>query len=292
MTDADGRLMDGTVLAGATLASVADRAQAFSARCGRPPRLATVLVGQDPGSVTYVNMKRRRARKAGVETRLVHLGADSSTKEVVETVDGLSADPDTDGILIQHPVPAGVDEREAFEAINPAKDVDGVTTASLAAMALGLPGFVSATPGGIIRLLDAYGVELAGAHAVVIGRSPILGKPVALLLLARDATVTVCHSKTVGLAGLVAEADIVVAGLGRPRFVQGDWIKPGAVVIDAGYNKGNIGDVDFEAALSRARLITPVPGGVGPMTIAVMLDQTVKAAFAQAGQPQSGSGST
>jgi methylenetetrahydrofolate dehydrogenase (NADP+)/methenyltetrahydrofolate cyclohydrolase len=197
----------------------------------------------------------------------------------VAAVGDLTDDPEVDGILVQHPVPVHVDERAVFEAIAPAKDVDGVTMASLAAMALGIPGLVSATPGGILRLFDAYGVQLAAKHAVVIGRSPILGKPVGMLLLGRDATVTFCHSKTVDLAGVVASADVVVAGVGRPRFVEGEWIKPGAVVVDAGYNPGNVGDVDFEAALERASLITPVPGGVGPTTIAILLEQTVRAAF-------------
>jgi methylenetetrahydrofolate dehydrogenase (NADP+) / methenyltetrahydrofolate cyclohydrolase len=154
---------------------------------------------------------------------------------------------------------------------------------SLAGMALGLPGFVSATPGGIIRLLDAYGVDVAGKHAVVIGRSPILGKPVGLLLLARDATVTFCHSRTVGLPDIARSADLVVAAVGRPQFVRGNWLKPGVVVVDAGYNEGNVGDVHFEEASERASLVTPVPGGVGPMTIAVLLEQTVTAAFSRAG---------
>jgi methylenetetrahydrofolate dehydrogenase (NADP+)/methenyltetrahydrofolate cyclohydrolase len=176
-----------------------------------------------------------------------------------------------------------VDERTVFEAIAPGKDVDGVTMHSFASMAFGRPGFVSCTPGGILRLLDAHDVGLAGAHAVVIGRSPILGKPVGMLLLARDATVTYCHSHTRGLPEIARTADVLVAAVGRPRFVEGDWIKRGAVVIDAGYNDGPVGDVDFDGALARASLVTPVPGGVGPMTIAVLLHQTVVAAGASAG---------
>jgi methylenetetrahydrofolate dehydrogenase (NADP+)/methenyltetrahydrofolate cyclohydrolase len=241
--------------------------------------LAAVLVGDDPASVTYVAMKKRRCESAGIESRLIQLPASTATEVVVAAVGELSHDPEVDGILVQHPVPAHIDERAAFEAIAPDKDVDGVTMASLAAVALGLPAFVSATPGGILRLLDAFGVELTGKHAVVIGRSPILGKPVGLLLLNRNATVTFCHSKTVDVAEVVRSADVVVAGLGRPRFVRGEWIKRGAVVIDAGYNAGNVGDVDFDEALERASLITPVPGGVGPMTIATLLEQTVRAAF-------------
>ncbi len=185
---------------------------------------------------------------------------------------------DVDGILLQHPVPNQIDERAAFEAIAPSKDVDGVTMRSFAAMAFGLPGFASCTPAGIVSLLDAYGVDLEGQHAVVIGRSPILGKPVGMLLLARDATVTYCHSRTRRLRDVVASADVVIAAVGRPNFVRGEWLKPGVVVVDAGYNEGNIGDVAFEEALERADLITPVPGGVGPMTIAMHLGQTVEAA--------------
>jgi methylenetetrahydrofolate dehydrogenase (NADP+)/methenyltetrahydrofolate cyclohydrolase len=177
-------------------------------------------------------------------------------------------------------VPPHVDERAVFEAIAPGKDVDGVTTASFAAMAFGEAGFASCTPGGIMRLLDAYDVEPAGQHAVVVGRSPILGKPAGMLLLGRDATVTYCHSKTADLPGIIAQADIVVAAVGRPELIRGEWIKPGAVVVDAGYNPGNVGDVEYAAAAERARLITPVPGGVGPMTIAVLLAQTVDAAEA------------
>jgi methylenetetrahydrofolate dehydrogenase (NADP+)/methenyltetrahydrofolate cyclohydrolase len=179
-----------------------------------------------------------------------------------------------------------VDERAAFEAIRADKDVDGVTTHSLAAMALGLPGFWSCTPAGIMRLLDEYGVDLSGRHAVVIGRSPILGKPIGMLLLARDATVTTCHSHTTDLAAIVRSADIVVAAVGRPNFVRGDWLKPGVVVIDAGYSSGTVGDVAFDEAVEVADLITPVPGGVGPMTIALLLDQTVTAAERASGRSQ------
>lgn len=175
-------------------------------------------------------------------------------------------------------MPAGVDERQVFEAIPPTKDVDGVTAGSFAAMALGIKGFSSCTPGGIMCLLAAYDVDPAGQHAVVIGRSTILGKPVGMLLLAKDATVTYCHSKTHNLAANAGEADILIAAVGRPEVIKCDWIKPGAVVIDAGYNPGNIGDVEYTAAAQRARLITPVPGGVGPTTIAVFLAQSVDAA--------------
>jgi methylenetetrahydrofolate dehydrogenase (NADP+) / methenyltetrahydrofolate cyclohydrolase len=273
-------LMDGTALAARIAEDTAARAVAFAEQAGGPPGLATVLVGEDPASVSYVKMKRNRAKRAGIDARLVELPASTSTAELLAVIGGLSADPAVHGILLQHPVPGQIDERAAFEAIDPAKDVDGVTMHSFAAMAFGHPGFASATPGAIMRLLDAYQVPLPGAHAVVIGRSPILGKPVGMLLLARDATVTYCHSRTRGLPGIVATADIVVAAVGRPEFVRGGWLKPGAVVIDAGYNPGPVGDVAFAEAAEVASLITPVPGGVGPVTIAVLLAQTVDAAFA------------
>ena len=276
-------LMTGAELARTITASTAQRGAEFCSRTGRPPKLAAVLVGEDPASVTYVAMKQRRATTANIGSQVVKLPASTSTLQVVGAVAELSADPAIDGILVQHPVPSHVDERAAFDAIDPAKDVDGVTMRSLAAMALGLPCLASATPAGIVRLLDSYGVELAGKHAVVIGRSPILGKPVGLLLLARDATVTFCHSRTADLADVVRSADLVVAAVGKPKFVRGDWLKPGAVVVDAGYNQGNVGDVDFDEAVQKTSLVTPVPGGVGPMTLAVLLEQTVTAAFARAG---------
>ncbi|MGK4579956.1 bifunctional 5,10-methylenetetrahydrofolate dehydrogenase/5,10-methenyltetrahydrofolate cyclohydrolase [Kitasatospora sp. HPMI-4] len=273
--------MTGTDLARETVERAAERARRLAAETGVRPCLATVLVGEDPASVTYVAMKRNRCAKADVESRHVPLPAATTTEELVAVIRELSADPTVHGILLQHPVPAHIDERAAFEAIDPAKDVDGVTMASFANMAFGHQGFVSCTPGGIMRLLDAYGVDPRGRHAVVVGRSPILGKPMGMLLLGRDATVTYCHSRTVDLPAVLATADIVVAAVGKPRFIRGEHLKPGAVVIDAGYNPGNVGDVDFEEAMAKARLVTPVPGGVGPMTIAVLIDQTVDAAVRQ-----------
>ncbi|MFF7361256.1 tetrahydrofolate dehydrogenase/cyclohydrolase catalytic domain-containing protein [Streptomyces sp. NPDC008125] len=277
------RLMDGTGLARRTVEAASASADAIRRQTGSAPCLATVLVGEDPASVTYVRMKRARCEKAGIESRHVALPSSISTAGLVEAVTELSEDPEVHGILLQHPVGPHIDERAAFEAIAPEKDVDGVTMHSFAAMGFGLPGFVSCTPGGIMRLLDAYEVDLAGKHAVVVGRSAILGKPAGLLLLGRDATVTYCHSRTADLSSHLREADVLIAAVGRPRFVAGADIKPGAVVIDAGYNPGNVGDVDFESAAERAGLITPVPGGVGPMTIAVLLEQTVRAATHQLG---------
>jgi methylenetetrahydrofolate dehydrogenase (NADP+) / methenyltetrahydrofolate cyclohydrolase len=272
------RLMDGAASARRITERTAARAAAVAERRGTPPCLATVLVGDDPASATYVRMKRARCASAGIASRYVPLPAATTTAELVDTVAALSADPGVDGILLQHPVGPHIDERAAFEAIDPAKDVDGVTARSFAAMSLGLPGFVSCTPGGILRLLEEYAVGLAGRHAVVVGRSPILGRPAGMLLLARDATVTFCHSRTPDVPALVREADVLVAAVGRPRFIRGEDVKPGAVVVDAGYNPGNVGDVDFAPASARAGLITPVPGGVGPMTVAVLLEQTVDAA--------------
>jgi methylenetetrahydrofolate dehydrogenase (NADP+) / methenyltetrahydrofolate cyclohydrolase len=274
-------LMEGTELARAIVARSAEQAAAFAERTGGKPCLATVLVGEDPGSVTYVRMKRGRCEQAGIASRHTPLPEETTTAELVEVIAALSADPGVHGILLQHPVPKQIDERSAFEAIAPAKDVDGVTMHSFAAMAFDEPGFLSCTPGGMMRLLDAYDVDPRGKHAVVLGRSPILGKPIGMLLLARDATVTYCHSRTTELPAIVRDGDIVIAAVGKPEFVRGDWLKSGAVVLDAGYNDGNVGDVAFEEALQRAMLITPVPGGVGPMTIALLLEQTVRAANEQ-----------
>ena len=257
--------MDGFALAAEILTGVTAGVVDFEAVAGRRPCLATVLVGDDPSSHVYVRMKVNRSRKVGFESRRIDLPSSTTTRELVAALQRLSADPGVDGILLQHPVPAHIDERAAFEAIAATKDVDGVTRTSFAQMAFAEPGFVSATPGGIMRLLHAYDVELAGAEAVVVGRGPILGRPVGMLLLAADATVTLCHSRTRDLSSVVGRGDVVIAAAGRPEIVRGAWIKPGAVVVDAGYNAGNVGDVEFAGASERASLITPVPGGVGPI---------------------------
>ncbi|TWS21318.1 bifunctional 5,10-methylenetetrahydrofolate dehydrogenase/5,10-methenyltetrahydrofolate cyclohydrolase [Tsukamurella asaccharolytica] len=276
-------LMRGIELAARTNADTAERAARLCAQEGVRPTLATVLVGDDPASVTYVRMKTRKCEQLGLGARHVGLPGGTTTSELVDTIGGLSNDPEVHGILVQHPMGTGVDERAVFDAIAPAKDVDGVTSASFAAMALGHPGFRSCTPGGIIRLLDHHEVDLAGKNAVVVGRSAILGKPMAALLLGRGATVTVCHSRTRDLDVHLATADVVIAAAGRPLLIRGDALEDGVIVVDAGYNVGNVGDVDFESVANRASMITPVPGGVGPMTIAVLLAQTVDAASAQAG---------
>ncbi|MFJ8934638.1 bifunctional 5,10-methylenetetrahydrofolate dehydrogenase/5,10-methenyltetrahydrofolate cyclohydrolase [Streptomyces sp. NPDC102365] len=285
MSQATATLMDGTGLARRIVEETAKQAADLTGRTGVTPCLATVLVGEDPASVTYVRMKQNRSRKAGIASRHVSLPAATTTAELIGTLTELSADPTVHGILLQHPMGPHIDERAAFEAIAPEKDVDGVTLASFSAMSFGLPGFSSCTPGAIMRLLDAYDVDPAGRRAVVVGRSAILGRPVGMLLLGRDATVTYCHSRTPAgdLSAVLREADIVVAAVGRARLIRGEDIKPGAVVVDAGYNAGNVGDVDFDGARERASLITPVPGGVGPVTIATLLSQTVEAAVRQTG---------
>lgn len=245
--------------------------------------LATVLVGSDPASATYVKMKRKRCEAVGMTSLPIEMPESTTTEELVSQIEQLSNDPAINGILLQHPVPSQIDERAAFEAIAADKDVDGVTAIGLGRMWLGLPGFGSCTPAGIMRLLDAYGIDLTGLHAVVIGRSPILGKPMSAMLLDANATVTICHSRTRDIANVVKSADVIVAAVGRAEFVKGDWVKQGAIVIDAGYNAGNVGDVAYEAAFEKASLITPVPGGVGPMTIATLIDQTADAALTQHG---------
>lgn len=275
-------ILDGKATAAAIYDHAADRVQAIKKTSGVIPCLTTVLVGDDPASVTYTQMKRNRCEKIGMTSRKVELPTQTTTKQLVEQIDKLGCDPHVHGILLQHPVPDHIDERTAFEAIPSSKDVDGVTIASFGAVAFDLPSsYGSATPAGIMRLLEAYHVDLAGMDAVVVGRSPILGKPMAMMLLAQHATVTICHSRTQDLDEYIARADLVVAAVGKPEFVRGQWIKSGAIVIDAGYNPGNVGDVEFDVAADRASMITPVPGGVGPMTIAALIDQTMDAAERQ-----------
>ncbi|GAA1546016.1 bifunctional methylenetetrahydrofolate dehydrogenase/methenyltetrahydrofolate cyclohydrolase FolD [Nocardioides humi] len=276
------QVLDGVAVAKEILKGVSRRASVLR-DAGRAPRLATVLVGDDDASKTYVRMKVNRCSEVGIESVRIDLDAEISTPVLVAQIEALSADPAIDGILLQHPVPGHIDERAAFEAIDPAKDVDGVTRTSFAAMALGNPGFQSCTPGGILRLLDAYEIPLEGRHAVVVGRSHILGLPMGMLLLGRDATVTYCHSRTRGLAEILGRADVVVAAVGTPELVRARWLKPGAVVVDAGYSAGDRGDVEQPAAREVAGWLSPVPGGVGPMTIAMLLEQTVTAAERRAG---------
>lgn len=275
------KLMDGRALGKRLRDAAKAKVEQIKSETGAWPTLATVLVGDDPASATYVRMKRKRCEEAGITSVIVELPRDASTEQVVGEVAKLGADPAVHAILVQHPVPKPIDRRAVFEAIPVEKDIDGVTSATLGRVILGMPGFIPCTPAGIMRLLDEYHVEIDGAHAVVIGRSAILGRPMASMLINRHATVTLCHSRTRQLPTIVRGADIVIAAVGKPRFVQGGWIKVGAVVIDAGYNEGNIGDVDFAGAIEPASLITPVPGGVGPMTIATLVWHAVQAAAEQ-----------
>lgn len=277
------KLMDGQALAKRVLEDTRAKVEKIRAATGVTPCLATVLVGSDPASVAYTRTKRKRCEEVGMRPVHVELPMGTTTDQLISEIKKLADDPAVHGILVQHPVPKPIDKRAAFEAIPLAKDVDGATSATLGRVILGMPAFASCTPKGIMRLLDEYNVELDGAYAAVIGRSPILGRPMASMLINRHATVTLCHSRTRSLPTIVRGADVVIAAVGRPRFVQGGWIKVGAVVIDAGYNEGNIGDVDFEGAIEPASLITPVPGGVGPMTIATLIDQTADAAAQQLG---------
>lgn len=275
------RVLDGKALAGAEEAALAVRVAALRERsAGRVPILATLLVGDDPASATYVRMKGNACRRIGMESLAITLPAATTTAELLARIDTLNADPDVHGILLQHPVPAHIDERACFDRIALAKDVDGVTTAGYGRMAMGLPAYGAATPAGIMRLLAHYDIALAGRLAVVVGRSPILGKPMAAMLLNADATVIACHSRTAELPRLVAQADVVVGAVGKPEFIRGAWIKDGAVVVDAGFHPGGIGDVELAAVTARAAAYTPVPGGVGPMTINTLIYQTVAAAEA------------
>ncbi len=255
---------------------------------GITPHLAVVIVGEDPASQVYVNMKKKAALAAGMISAVHELSANSSQEDVVELVRTLSADPNVHGVMVQHPVPKHLNEQEILDSVAPEKDVDGISRYSLGSLMTGDPLFVAATPAGIIELLDRYGLPIQGRHAVIVGRSIILGKPVALYLLNRHATVTVCHTRTRDLAEMTRQADILVAAVGKAEMITGDMIKDGAVVIDAGYNKvegrdKDVGDVDYEAALRKASAVTPVPGGVGPMTIAMLLCNTLKAARRMAG---------
>jgi len=271
------QVVDGKQLAKKIRAEVAARVAALS---GDPPCLATVVVGDDPASAVYVRSKHRACQRAGMLSVDLKLSADTPEDTLLEHVAKLNAGPGVHGILVQLPLPSGIDEKRIAEAIDPAKDVDGLHPFNAGKLVANQPAPRPCTPKGCIEILDRYEVPIEGAHAVVLGRSEIVGKPVALLLLHRNATVTVCHSRTRDLPGIVSQADILVAAIGQPRFVQGDWIKPGAAVLDVGVNRleeGLVGDVDFEPAARRAGLITPVPGGVGPLTIATLLSNTVEA---------------
>jgi len=277
-------IIDGKAVAADVRAQVALDAAALEARTGHRAGLVTILVGEDPASEVYVRNKIAACREAGMESFHEPMPATSSQREVLEMVDRMNADDRVDGILVQAPLPAGLNFKEVLERIDTAKDVDGFHPLNVGRLVANQPGLVACTPKGVMELLDRTGVEIEGTNAVIVGRSDIVGKPVALLLLHRSATVTVCHSRTRDLPAVTRGADILIAAVGRPEMVRGDWVKPGATVIDVGVNRtddGLRGDVHFPSASEVAGAITPVPGGVGPMTIAMLLRNTVDAATAR-----------
>jgi methylenetetrahydrofolate dehydrogenase (NADP+) / methenyltetrahydrofolate cyclohydrolase len=274
-------IIDGKEVAARVRAEVARDVAELRERTGRVPGLATILVGEDPASEVYVRGKRKASAEAGIADHHQHLPADAEQADVAAVIEECNRDPEVSGILLQLPVPKGLDGKALTAMISPEKDVDGLTHVSAGRLMQGAPGLRPCTPLGVIELLDTYSVALEGAEAVVVGRSDLVGKPVAFLLLERNATVTMCHSRTRDLAGVCSRADVLVAAIGRAEMIGPDYVKPGAAVIDVGINRtedGLRGDVQYEAVGERAGLITPVPGGVGPMTIAMLLRNTVTAA--------------
>ncbi len=281
MSAVAARTIDGKAVAAAVRERVAVEVESFREETGRVPALATVIVGEDPASQVYVANKHKACAEIGMESVHHGLPADTSEAELLELVDRLGLDDEVDGILVQLPVPPQIDPDTIVAALDPGKDVDGLTPANAGLLAHGMPGLVPCTPAGVMELLRHEGVELEGADAVVVGRSKLVGVPVARLLLGANATVTVCHSRTRDLPAVCRRADVLVAAVGVPRLLGADAVKPGAVVIDVGMNRteeGLCGDVDFEPAAEVAGAITPVPGGVGPMTIAMLLVNTLAAA--------------
>ncbi len=282
-----GNLIDGKAIAAKVRSEAKAQAERLKAERGVTPGLATVLVGDDPASHTYVSSKHKACAEVGIASFSHTLPATTSQSDLLALVDRLNRDPAVHGILVQLPLPDAIDEPTVIQSVAPAKDVDGFHPVNAGKLLLGLPGTRACTPWGVMRLLDETGVELKGRHAVVVGRSNIVGKPMALMLLERHATVTVCHSRTADLAAEVGRADVLVVAVGKAEMVKGAWVKPGAVVIDVGTNRNSagklVGDVEFAAAKERAAWITPVPGGVGPMTIAMLMANTLAAARAQSG---------
>lgn len=245
---------------------------------GIKPTLATILVGSDPASETYVKMKRNTCKRVGMDSIAIELPENTSTNELLKTIKKLNNDDKVHGILLQHPVPSQIDERKCFDEISIEKDVDGVTCLGFGNMSMGLPAYGSCTPAGIIRLIKEYKLEIEGMNAVVVGRSPILGKPMAMMLLNLNATVTICHSRTKNIEDIIKNADLIVGAVGIPRFIKSDWIKKGSVVIDAGFHPEMCGDIDLDGIEDNAIAYTPVPGGVGPMTINTLILQTMESA--------------
>lgn len=276
------QILDGRALAREVRETLKLRVAALAER-GVRPRLDVIVASQDPASLAYVAMKKKWASWVGISSNDYSVSREMRQDELIALIRRLNENPDVHGVLIQHPLPKHLDENAALTVLGPTKDVDGITPQSLGLLTAGLPGFRCATPLGIIRLLDRHSVALEGKRAVVIGRSVILGKPAALMLLERNCTVTIAHSRTTNLPELCREADVLVAAVGRPEMITGDWIKPGAVVVDAGYNRvpgrdHDVGDCHFDSCYERAAWITPVPGGVGPMTVASLLTNVVDAA--------------
>jgi len=269
--------LDGKKVALETEEMLRERVKALQEKKGFVPILATILVGDDPASATYVKMKGNACERIGMKSIKVELPSSTSTEGLLDEINKLNSNKEVHGILLQHPVPEQIDERMCFDAIDAKKDVDGVTSLGFGRMSMGEKAFGSCTPQGIMRLLHRYEIEIEGKHAVVIGRSPILGKPMAMMLLNENATVTICHSRTKDPKDQVSLADIVVGAVGIPKFIQGDWVKDNAVVIDAGYHPDKCGDIDLDQVMDRSLAYTPVPGGVGPMTINTLILQTVEA---------------
>lgn len=279
-------VLDGKALAKSIESELSARVETLKQKTGRTPILATILVGDDPASATYVRMKGNACQRVGMDSMRVEMPKDTTTDELLAKIDELNDNPDVHGILLQHPVPAQIDERACFDRISLDKDVDGVTCLGFGRMSMGESAYGSCTPQGIMHLLTHYGIELEGKHAVVVGRSAILGKPMAMMLLNANCTVTICHSRTKNLAEYVASADIVVGAVGVPELIKKSWIKQGAVVVDAGFHptdQGGCGDIELDGIEAIASAYMPVPGGVGPMTINTLIRQTVEAAEKEAG---------
>lgn len=279
-------VLDGKALAKSIESELSARVETLKQKTGRTPILATILVGDDPASATYVRMKGNACQRVGMDSMRVEMPKDTTTDELLAKIDELNDNPDVHGILLQHPVPAQIDERACFDRISLDKDVDGVTCLGFGRMSMGESAYGSCTPQGIMHLLTHYGIELEGKHAVVVGRSAILGKPMTMMLLNANCTVTICHSRTKNLAEYVASADIIVGAVGVPELIKKSWIKQGAVVVDAGFHptdQGGCGDIELDGIEAIASAYTPVPGGVGPMTINTLIRQTVEAAEKEAG---------
>jgi methylenetetrahydrofolate dehydrogenase (NADP+)/methenyltetrahydrofolate cyclohydrolase len=267
-------ILDGKALSDKIKQTLKEEISIIQKKTNKIPKLATILVGNNPSSHTYVNMKAKACLNIGMGSEKIELPENTTTEELLATIDKLNEDPNVHGILLQHPSPKQINERLAFDRILPEKDVDGVTTLSFGKLSMGEKTFYPCTPYGIILLLEEYKIPMNGKTAVVVGRSAILGKPMAMLLLDKNATVIICHSHTKNLPDLVHSADILIGAVGKPEMIKGEWIRKDAVVVDAGYNAGNVGDIELSIASLRSSYHTPVPGGVGPMTIAVLLQQT------------------